>query len=103
MSRIQMCDVVGHKYADQGSRDHGCCERCHGYTSLELMSAYGDAPWWMLLLPTHLMDFVKHTCYAIICRIRGHKWADHGYATPNTGCIHMECERCGIGYRHVLY
>jgi len=39
-----------------------------------------------------------------LCSKRGHQWEDHGYATPDSGCIDMVCSRCGYSAgRHILY
>lgn len=40
----------------------------------------------------------------LVCSIRGHKLVDCGYATPDSGCIQMMCNRCGYTYpTHWLY
>ena len=41
---------------------------------------------------------------SIVCAVRDHDLEDEGYANPESGCIHMVCQRCGYSYgRVVLY
>jgi len=38
------------------------------------------------------------------CEWRGHDLVDNGYATPDSGCIQMDCKRCGwSSLTHWLY
>ncbi len=40
----------------------------------------------------------------LVCKIKGHDLVDNGYATPDSGCIQMDCRRCGYSYpTHWLY
>ena len=38
-----------------------------------------------------------------LCTEHGHDWVDNSYGGPNSGCIHMDCRRCGESYHHTLY
>ena len=39
-----------------------------------------------------------------VCAVVGHKLVDNGYAGPDSGCIDIECARCGWSFgRTVLY
>ena len=38
------------------------------------------------------------------CVVMGHDYEDHGYASPESGCIDVYCNRCGHGFgKHQLY
>jgi len=40
----------------------------------------------------------------VICKVKGHDSEDQGYGTPETGCIHVVCNRCGRTLAHqILY
>ena len=39
----------------------------------------------------------------LVCRVKGHDWQDNSYGGPETGCIDMDCRRCGYGFHHTLY
>ncbi len=39
----------------------------------------------------------------LVCRIKGHDFVDTSYATPDTGAMGMECQRCGFGGTTILY
>ena len=30
-----------------------------------------------------------------VCRLRGHRFTDQGFAGPDEGCIDLVCDRCG--------
>lgn len=34
----------------------------------------------------------------VVCLVRGHDLVDNGYATRESGCINVECQRCGYSY-----
>jgi len=39
-----------------------------------------------------------------VCKLKGHDLVDNGYATPDSGCIQMDCNRCGYSWpTHWLY
>lgn len=38
-----------------------------------------------------------------ICRAKGHKFIDEGYANPESGKIVMSCSRCGWSTSSILY
>ena len=65
---------------------------------IELEKDYKQQQFWMThgrlwLLTMFLFRqygwLVQHT----ICKIKDHKLVDNGYATPDSGCIQMSCER----------
>jgi hypothetical protein len=31
-----------------------------------------------------------------VCALLGHAWIDNGFGGPDSGCIEMECTRCGF-------
>lgn len=37
----------------------------------------------------------------IVCKVIGHDLEDQGYGTPETGCIHVVCNRCCRTLAHV--
>lgn len=49
------------------------------------------------------------SCYVIgwflqlLCRIFGHDLEDNGYANPDSGAIHVECNRCYQSWHTQLY
>lgn len=49
--------------------------------------------------------WIYHYCIAVpLCKIKDHDWEDEGYASPDSGCIDMVCQRCGYGPgREYLY
>lgn len=39
--------------------------------------------------------FCKYRVLYAYCMLFKHKWEDNGFATPDSGCIRMQCRRCG--------
>lgn len=47
--------------------------------------------------------WVRHGWKLLVCRMRGHKIVDHSYGGPDTGCVDVECTRCGQNWYTRLY
>lgn len=48
------------------------------------------------------MNF-KYKYWDLVCKLKGHDWVDNSYGNPETGCIEMECKRCGYYFHETLY
>lgn len=69
---------------------------------LRNMTAYERKREWLLIWSG--AHSLKYWLRYQICRMRGHDFADEGYASPDSGCIHMVCRHCGYSPgRHWLY
>ena len=55
------------------------------------------------ILSSYAEMFAKQAIGGMICRFLDHDFEDHGYAGPESGCIDVECKRCGYGFREWLY
>ena len=105
---IALCDIIGHTYESEVAEEWGDCSRCsrknRPMTELEMAHAYGVHPWWVWLLPSWMWHGMRHLWARLVCKFRGHEWEDEGWATPDSGCIDMVCQRCGYSPgRHWLY
>jgi hypothetical protein len=45
-------------------------------------------------------DYLVHAFKVVICAFIGHDVVDYGYAGPDSGCIDMQCKRCGVSLGH---
>ena len=59
--------------------------------------------WWYLHQPL-LFTKVAWFFRAVPCILsKSHKWVDHSYGGPETGCISLTCSRCGEEVYERLY
>lgn len=48
--------------------------------------------------------FIKGMYRRLVCAVVGHDMHDDGYAGPDSGCVDVNCHRCGYSAgRHYLY
>ena len=57
----------------------------------------------ILLVPGFVFEIFHYYYRELLCKWLGHKWVDISYATPDTGYMGCECERCGEESGQILY
>lgn len=58
--------------------------------------------------PEEAERLIEISCHGLYlgeqrCEWLGHKIEDHSYGNPESGCIDLQCERCGWNHYVTLY
>lgn len=56
--------------------------------------------WYLACLPFDLLGQLAASNH---CAMRGHDIEDHSYGGPESGCVDLQCTRCGWGHHVTLY
>ncbi|MCY1300615.1 hypothetical protein D9M69_534600 [compost metagenome] len=56
--------------------------------------------WYVAQLP---FDLLHRLAMSNQCAMRGHAIEDHSYGGPESGCVDLQCERCGWSHYVTLY
>lgn len=83
-----------HRVASALDQEIGFNVACIGMSEEEAIKAAKDR--W----------FYNDLYFRAMCRIcdrEGHKIQDNGYGGPDSGCVHLDCLRCGWSHHVTLY